>query len=955
MKFFIISFLLLPVLALSQVKRIGRPNIINHPKTEYKAGTQNWGCAQDPDGFMYYANNDGLLRFDGLEWKLFQVSNTSPIRSLCIDKEGTIFIGLDNDFGIFDIDASGGPAFKSLFDKLPPHIQNVNIIWKIHDTQDGIVFQSFSYIFILEDDEINIIRPEEAFHYSFYVNKRLFFHEPGIGLFELINGFVNKVPWADDLKDMEILSIISFHENQLLIGTAHNGWFEYKSGRLTKWDAPVNHIVEKDVLFCATKLYGNNLAIGTILNGLIIVNSDGAIIQHLNTSNGLQNNTILSLHNDRSGNLWLGLDNGVDYIELNSPLSYISGSEGISTGYCCTVFKGMLYLGTNRGLFAKPFNASIQDETSKFKLVDGTEGQVWRLKEINNQLVCAHNFGAFIIDEYKAHLMDDKSGTWTFVQLKQDSNYVVAGNYSGLSIFHKEGSQLKYKSKVKGIATTSLFITEDKEGNIWICDGAKSVIKVRLNEELDSVLNLKYYGIEHGLPNDFYYRLLTMNKTFYISTVDGLYIYNGELDRFEKDKNINTLFDLKGRLKFVEQDEQGSYWYITENETGVIRKNENGNYTKITSPFKQLRNKLVHNWEFLYIHNTDNVFIGTEVGFAHYSSRTVASYDQPFKCFVTQLDVPYLDTVIYTNFKADILSFPFKKNSFRFKFAAPFYQNPEQLEFSYFIDNYSEKWSNWSSDNFRDISNLHESKYVFRIKAKNSFGIESEEASFTFIIDPPWHRSNLAYFFYVLLLIAIGLIVLWVIKKRFEISKQIEQKKHREALLKTEQEYKQQSVLAEKEIIRLRNEKLTDEKLYLDKELANQTLHNVNKNKFLMKINQELKGVSDNTKDGAVKTKMVILRKRINKEIDSHHQKQIFESHFEAVHSDFFARLKEQFPQLSPKDIRLCAYIKMNMSSKEIAPMLNISERGVEISRYRLRKKLDLSRDINLSTFLLNL
>lgn len=227
---FILCFLLtLPVF--SQVKRIGTPNILNYPKSTYNAGTQNWGIAQDPDGFMYFANNLGLLRFDGLNWDLFSVSSTSPVRSVCIDRDGTIFVGLDDDFGIFDNRKEGAPEYKSLRGLLPDNIYETDVIWRIFDTQYGIVFQSYQYIFIYKNDKIQVLKPEQAFLYSFYVDNRLLFHEPGVGLFEYINGFVNKVPWADELKDTEILSIISFYDNQLLIGTAKNGWFEYKRGK----------------------------------------------------------------------------------------------------------------------------------------------------------------------------------------------------------------------------------------------------------------------------------------------------------------------------------------------------------------------------------------------------------------------------------------------------------------------------------------------------------------------------------------------------------------------------------------------------------------------------------------------------------------------------------------------------------------------------------------------------
>ncbi len=951
---FILLFIL-PLLGFSQVKRIGVPNILNYPKAEYKAGTQNWGVAQYPDGFMYFANNLGLLRFDGLNWDLFNISSTSNVRSVCIDDEGIIYIGMDDDFGIFDPKSENGPVFKSLLDKLPEDIPETDIIWKIYNTQYGIVFQSYQYIFIYKDEKISIIKPQKSFYYSFYVNKRLFFHEPGVGLFEYINGFVNKVPWADELKNYEIQSMVSFFENHLLIGTAQAGWFEYRNGKLGKWDVPANKQTEKDVLYCGVKLDGNNLAIGTILNGLIIANSDGEIIQHLNRKNGLQNNTILSLCNDRSGNLWLGLDNGVDYIELNSPLSYTSGTEDIGTGYCAVIHNNLLYLGTNQGLFTKSFSSMGLNNTDPFEIVPGTEGQVWSLKVLNGHLLCGHNLGTFAVDRKKALQISEEPGSWTFIQLKNDSKLAIGGNFTGLSLYKYEANQWKFQSKVKGFSESSRFLSEDKYGNIWVSHGAKGVFCVTLNARRDSATNIKLYGAKNGLPGDLMNVLLKIDNSWYISTVDGIYSYNESSDCFVRDEQMNTLFQLNDRLKYVEKDIHGNYWFIAENNTGVLLLNDDGTYTSITTPFKQLNNKLVREWEFLYMYDLNNVIFATENGFAHYSSRIVASFNQPFKSFITRVDVPNLDTVIYPDNDQGTIKFPFQKNAFRFHYSAPFYQNPEQLEFSYFIDNYSDKWSSWSNDNYRDLTNLPENEYVFRVKARNSFDIESEESSFSFIITPPWYRSKTAVYIYIFLVFVFVVIFAWLINKRFERSKQKERKKHELELREQEKEFEQQAVLAEKEIIRLKNEKLEAQKLSLDKELANQTLNIVNKNKFLMKINQELKRVSDETTDGAVKTKMVILKNRINKEIDNQHQNKIFESYFEEVHAEFFKHLKEQFPHLSPKDLKLCAYIRMNMSTKEIATLLNISDRGVEISRYRLRKKLEISRDVNLSTFLLNL
>ena len=79
-----------------------------------------------------------------------------------------------------------------------------------------------------------------------------------------------------------------------------------------------------------------------------------------------------------------------------------------------------------------------------------------------------------------------------------------------------------------------------------------------------------------------------------------------------------------------------------------------------------------------------------------------------------------------------------------------------------------------------------------------------------------------------------------------------------------------------------------------------------------------------------------------------------FSIHFDKVHADFLKRLKKDYPKLSPKDQKLAAYLRMNLSSKEIAPLLNISVRGVEISRYRLRKKLGLTTGTNLSEWMID-
>lgn len=951
----LVILVIIPLLGLGQVKTIGTPKILNYPKAVYGAGTQNWDIAQDDDGFMYFGNNDGVLRFDGVNWDLLPIPIASPVRSIIVDSKNRIFIGLLNDFGLFEKNSSGVYQFKSLKHLIPETNRSFTDVWRIHEIRHGIVFQSFECVFLFNGKEIKVIKPQKNFLFSFNVDGRLFIQEPGVGLFEYFNWAIGKVPWADELIDKDIWTILRIGDHQLLIGTVGYGFYKYNRGVLSKWDTPAGNFIRNNKLYSATSLSDNYYAFGSILGGVIISDNDGNIIQQINRTNGLQNNTILSVFHDKDGNLWLGLDNGIDYVKVNSPMSYFSLADGIGTGYCCCVHNDNLYLGTNQGLFVRPFSPFKQINNAPFEMVKNTTGQIWSLKVFDGQLICGHNLGTYIIENKSARKISDEQGAWKFIQLDKYPNYLLGGHYTGLALLKKGKNGWEFYQKIKGFKESSRFITEDEDGNIWMSHGGKGVFRIRLNENLDSVIYTKHYTSENGLPDNQHNILLNIGESWYISTIDGVYKYQKSDDVFVKNLELNKVFDLNEQIKFIETDSRDNLWYIAKSEAGLIHWNEDFTYTKITAPFQQFYDKFVDGFEFLYPLSNNHIFIGLEDGFAHYSARISKSYTNSFQAFITKVEVPYLDSVINVSGNTQTYSFPFKRNSFRFYFTAPFYESPEDLRFSYFIENYSTEWSAWSTDSYRDFTYLPEQNYVFMLKAKNIYKIESEIATFNFTITPPWYRSHIAYYLYLFALVVLALVITWLILRRLDKSKMKERIKHQNELNKKEEQFQQQTLLTEKEIIKLRNDKLRTEKIFLDKELANQTMSIIQKNKFLMKLNQELKRIQDETADSSVKTKMVILKKRIDKEIDNDQQNKIFETYFDEVHIDFFQRLKEKFSQLSPKDLRLCAYIRMNIPTKEIATLLNISDRGVEISRYRLRKKIELPREINLSTFLSNI
>lgn len=940
--------------AVAQIKYTGIPGIRNFPKSVYNAGTQNWAISQDSNGFIYFANNDGLLRFDGVEWNLTPVSSSSPLRSILVDSEGSIYAGLINDFGIITMEDDRDASFMSLKNLLPDEYREFDDVWRIHQIDDAIVFQCYKYIFIYHEERVEVITPENLFRFSFMLGDRLIIQEPGIGLFELRDGKLVNLSWWQRYNDLEISAVLETEGGDTLICTTYNGIFILDDGQIREWDTPVNSYALANRLYSATVLPGGYLALGTILNGLVICDKIGNIVHTLNSDNGIQNNTILTLFQDRSGNLWLGLDNGIDYLETNSPLSYI-GSAGIGTGYCCRVYKGNLYLGTNQGLYVTGFNNGSLG--SDFELVENTAGQVWTLDEFDGQLLCGHNQGTFIVEGKSARKICSEEGAWKYIAPENHPEKLVAGHYQGLVLLKKSGGEWRFDKRLEGFKESSRYLFQDREGYLWIGHGGRGIFRIALDLNEGLIEEVAQYSRNEGLPSDVGNILFQFDGYIFVAADSGIYQYNSGSDLFEVSDRMNELFRDAGKIKTVSKDSEGIIWFIGDSGTGFIRRNEDMAYTRITVPFKKINERYVNEFEFIYPFDRDNIFIGLEDGFAHYSPRIPKDYNREYKAFITRVDLPYIDSILFFR-SAEINSgyeFPFRKNSFRFHFAAPFPENGTPLEFSYFLEGLSDEWSQWSVDNYKDFTTLHEGSYVLKLKSRNIYGAESETASFQFEISPPWQRSVMAYIVYLALVIAVAFAVYIYVKRRVRLSAQRQEERHQHDIREREDRFQREALIAEKEIIKLRNDKLMSEMAFRNRELANQTLGIINKNKFLSRINEDLGNIQDFVVNDSARAKIHSLKKRIAKEIDIKHQNKIFESYFDEANEEFFKRLKERHPDLTAYDLRLCAYIRMDISTKEIASMLNISYRGAEVSRYRLRKKMDLPREVNLSSYLVSL
>jgi DNA-binding CsgD family transcriptional regulator len=173
-------------------------------------------------------------------------------------------------------------------------------------------------------------------------------------------------------------------------------------------------------------------------------------------------------------------------------------------------------------------------------------------------------------------------------------------------------------------------------------------------------------------------------------------------------------------------------------------------------------------------------------------------------------------------------------------------------------------------------------------------------------------------------------------------------KQQLKVLKKSEEDISLRELESSQKLMKLNNEKLKLDIESKNRELAISTMSLIKKNEFLNDIKNELKD-----KDGVQDLKKVI--KIIDKNLNNTDDWKLFEEAFNNADKDFLKHIKSLHPNLTPNDLRLCAYLRLNLTSKEIAPLLNISYRSVEVKRYRLRKKIDLPHESSLTSYILEL
>ncbi|MCB0475985.1 MAG: regulator, partial [Flavobacteriaceae bacterium] len=694
------------------------------------------------------------------------------------------------------------------------------------------------------------------------------------------------------------------------------------------------------------------LVLNSVLGGVIICDDHGTIIQHIDLKKGLKNNTVLSSFIDTNNNLWLGLDNGISYLNINSPFTYFSSSLYLSSVYASATYKGVLYVATNQGVFYHKLNGKFKDDS--FSLVEGTNSQSWNIQVIADELLCANNKGALVIKDNKVDKILDREGYYSFKEIPGHSGYFIGANYGGFAIFVKTPGGLVFRNRVEGLYRSSKDFELDSR-YMWL-KRDQFLYQLEFTSDLRSFI-IKNKIINFNSNYDEINTLQKINDKLYFICNNHFYTYSDEFDAFQEDIHMSDLFSKVAPVNSIVQDSHKNLWYTYDQHEslGVFVKTDQNDYKNVVEPFSNLTGNFVTNYLSVNYIDNHNVFIGLINGLAHYDPDFITGYTTKPKVFIRSFSYTK-DTIIQGNpqQKEKNIELPYKYNNVKFTFSSPEFESNDNILYSYRLEPFDRQWSNWSKEAIKEYTNLGEGDYTMKVKVRNSHGLASDEALFKFSVLPPWHRHYLAYIGYFLLLVLIAYLVRMRTKAKIREHKYYETIEQRKIYLEKESRIRMEQYQLEKKVEKLNRDKLKTSLLSKDKELVNNSLQVVKKNKILNGIVHKLKEMDTDSINDETKFQLNKLKKSITKEINNNGWKDL-EKHIKNVHFDFLKRLKEKYPDISPRELDLSTYLLMNMSTKEIAESMNLSSGGVELARYRLRKKLGLNRKENLTGFLMNI
>lgn len=712
---------------------------------EYQAGSINMAVKKDKKGILYFANIEGVLQFDGKNWRTINVPDVGFIRTLDVDESGTVFIGAINQFGKIEPDSTGKLEFNSLIDLLDSADRNFGEVWKVKSTLQGVFFSTDKYIFRYKNGKIKKWIPEGKSFYSIYsLNNEVYVLDKGIGLKKLENESLQLVSDDETIKDSGIYFILPYlktNEVEVIIGRNHSSFLIYnpKTNLVRDFET---ELTKEEISTIYHGLLGEDgkYYISTLRHGIICINQEGKKIFQYKQSEGIADK-IYASEMDSQNNLWLALSKGIAKIELGSPFTQHGESKGL-TGIVTDItrYNDLLYVSSTNGVFY------YDDKKTAFVATEGRAVQTWKMKQIpiafskDTLLFAATSIGLNKVKKkiLERYLKTDASSSYIALSsVTPNKLYIGLVNQKGVyQLDILENDQKSFLQIIPDITTAGLETTNNL---LFVLDRQK---RVHIYKETDTLEKIKVdfsYDINH-LEKHNEQIFITTDSLVYVWKNNNFEPYTTEINKLKKEEeSFSEIFNI---------DDSTFVIRITSDETKFYLFNTKTNKS-IKLPLERLTKNSITIYTFFGLNEENKIGVGTFEGLFYLDINSKNYEEANYNVFIRKIMLR--DSVFFIENYTENNNNPileYNQNSLTFFYSSSNFLDEQNTLFRYKLNGYDKKWSEWTTETKKEYTNLNAGKYSFEVEAKNIYNVKSEIVKYDFKIKPPYYKTSLAYVLY---------------------------------------------------------------------------------------------------------------------------------------------------------------------------------------------------------------
>jgi signal transduction histidine kinase/DNA-binding response OmpR family regulator len=754
---------------LQQIWQNGLPFITNYTTADYKADLQNWGIIQDNQGLMYFANNSGILQFDGSSWRVIKTPGETAIRSFAKDSNGRIYVGGIGEVGYLEPDTRQGMVFHPLQQQLDSAYRDFGNVWFTYATGNAVYFVCDHYVLRWQEGVFHVTREPKygSFGFSWLLRDKLYVDVTGHGLMAMEGDSLRVVKGGRDFLNRTVMGLLPMGKDRMIALTVDRHLLEYDGNGLMPF-GDGKEMPLKDAAYNSIQLSNGDYALATTGSGIYIMDKNGVVTTNITKLEGLSSDAVYAVYQDAEGDIWLATDNGISRVETNSPLRVLNTYHGVDENpFDIEFFNNRLYITNSKGLFqlTEDRGAGLLSHVS-FKKITGIDNITLGCHQLGDELLISSYDGLFTLDK------NNKVKTIVKITIAEMESPSDPGQrhilfdmpFHGIwELYRTPEGEWKRRRGRLSIPEEAYSFARAANDNLFIYTHGNGVYEINWKEagkehRLSDPYTLVHHNPGNGLASLNVKAMGKIGRKVYISAVNTVQSYNEATHAFETDPVITgKIRQYQGAWvnEFVTGAGQQYWLSVYENFDSHIFKGNKESLEElaVSGRFSDVLTTKI------YDSKKGIVLFGSNKSIVLYDERKPAVNENTFKTLIRSVAVSQ-DSVIYAgHFNAGAenteIEIPYNSHDLRFHFSLPSYDLSAHTTYQHHLEGFSDEWSSWSTDVTVDFTNLTEGSYVFHVRGKNVYGQVSEEDLFAFVVLPPWYRTWWAYSFYVLLLVAI--------------------------------------------------------------------------------------------------------------------------------------------------------------------------------------------------------